>query len=138
MASPCVARAGGDQCRRARQDGSRPHTSRWLCAGPVEVLIGIREQSTMRRDDEQDGPRPGDGVMTVAINPVHVTARIDPQLSRWLWLFKWLLVLPHLVVLGLLWIAFGALSVVAFVAILVTGRYPRTIFEFNLGVMRWS
>jgi hypothetical protein len=41
-------------------------------------------------------------------------------------------------VLGLLWIAFGALSVVAFVAILVTGRYPRTIFEFNLGVMRWS
>ena len=92
----------------------------------------------MRRDDEQDGPRPGDGVMTVAINPVHVTARIDLQLSRWLWLFKWLLVLPHLVVLGLLWIAFGALSVVAFVAILVTGRYPRTIFEFNLGMMRWS
>jgi hypothetical protein len=96
----------------------------------VEVLIGIREQSTMRRDDEQDGPRPGDDVMTVAINTVHVAARIDSQLSRWLWLFKRLLVLPHLVVLGLLWIAF--------VAILVTGRYPRTIFEFNLGVMRWS
>jgi hypothetical protein len=111
----------------------------------VDGRAGIRHgpdrpapQSGVRRDDEQDGPRPGDGVMTVAINPVHVTARIDPQLSRWLWLFKWLLVLPHLVVLGLLWIAFGALSVVPFVAILVTGRYPRTIFEFNLGVMRWS
>jgi hypothetical protein len=51
---------------------------------------------------------------------------------------KWLPVVPHLIVLGFLWIAFGVLSVVAFIAILVTGRYPRSIFEFNVGVLRWS
>jgi hypothetical protein len=76
--------------------------------------------------------------MTVLAGPVRVTARIDPRLSRWLWLVKWVLVVPHLLVLGLLWVAFGALSVVAFVAVVITGRYPHTIFEFNLGVLRWS
>jgi Domain of unknown function (DUF4389) len=72
------------------------------------------------------------------VSPVRVTAQLESGLSRWLWLVKWLLVVPHLIVLGFLWIAFGVLSVVAFIAILVTGRYPRSIFEFNLGVLRWS
>jgi hypothetical protein len=43
-----------------------------------------------------------------------------------------------LVVLVFLWIAFLVLSAVAFVAILATGRYPRTIFDFNVGVVRWT
>ncbi len=76
--------------------------------------------------------------MTVATSPVRLNARIDPQLSRWLWLVKWLLVIPHLIVLVFLWTAFVVLSVVAFVTILVTGRYPLHIFEFNLGVLRWN
>lgn len=76
--------------------------------------------------------------MTILDKPVRVNARLDPDLSRWLWLLKWLLVIPHLIILGLLWVAFVVLSVVAFVAIAFTGRYPRTIFEFNLGVLSWS
>jgi len=70
--------------------------------------------------------------------PLHMEASLDGQLSRWLWLVKWLLVIPHYVVLVFLWLAYGVLSVFAFFAILFTGRYPRSIFEFNVGVLRWS
>jgi Domain of unknown function (DUF4389) len=48
------------------------------------------------------------------------------------------LAIPHYVVLGFLWIAFVLLSTVAFFVILFTGRYPRSIFEFNVGVLRWT
>ena len=71
-------------------------------------------------------------------SPVRLQGRLDPEVSRWLWLVKWFLVIPHAIVLVFLWAAFFVLSLVAVVAVVVTGRYPHTIFDFNLGVLRWS
>src|SRR3954452_7727208 len=70
--------------------------------------------------------------------PLALTGELSPRLSRGLWLVKWLLALPPFIVLFFLWIAFVVFSVVAFFAILFTGRYPRGLFDFNLGVLRWS
>jgi hypothetical protein len=73
-----------------------------------------------------------------SVYPLRLEGELDGRLSRWLWLVKWVLVIPHVIALVFLWIAFVVLTVVAFFAILFSGRYPRPIFDFNVGVLRWT
>jgi len=69
-----------------------------------------------------------------------VTYEVDypEQLSRWLIFVKWLLAIPHIIVLGLLFIAAFVAWVIAWFAILFTGRFPRGLFDFLVGVVRWN
>lgn len=70
--------------------------------------------------------------------PVALRGHLDPGLGRWRWLVKWFLALPHIVILIVLWVTFVVLTVVAGVSIAFTGRYPRGIFDYNVGIMRWT
>ena len=72
------------------------------------------------------------------VDVVRVRGDFDAP-SRWLWLVKWcVLAAPHYPILILLYLVYPLLTIVAGVAILFTGRYPRSIFDFNVGVLRWS
>ena len=64
--------------------------------------------------------------------PLQIRGDLSPDLSRWLWLVKWLLIIPHLIVLLVLSIVSLILTIVAFFAILFTGKYPRGMFNFNV------
>jgi len=63
---------------------------------------------------------------------------VERDLNRWLPLIKWLLALPHLIILVFLYVAVVLVTVIAWFAILFTGRYPRGMFDFVVGVARWS
>lgn len=78
---------------------------------------------------------------TVEKQSVHlevVYPNVKRDLNRWLPIIKWLLAIPHYVVLVFLFIAAAIVTVIAWFAILFTGRYPRGLFNFVVGVMRWG
>jgi hypothetical protein len=77
-----------------------------------------------------------DQTQSVHLDYVYPDAARD--LNRWLPLVKWLLVIPHLIVLFVLWIAAIVVVIIAWFAILFTGRYPRAMFDFVEGVLRWG
>jgi hypothetical protein len=114
-----------------------------LIVGLVLVVLGViglgrggpapsSRTGTTPRAVPEDPDRPGSDY------PARLTGRLDPDLSRALWLVKWVLVIPHLIVLFFLWIGLIVTTIVAGFAILFTGRYPRSIFNYNVGVLRWN
>ena len=70
--------------------------------------------------------------------PVLLEVEYDENLSRWLIFVKWLLAIPHYFVLAFLLVAAYVAVFIAFFAILFTGRYPRSLFDFVVGTARWT
>lgn len=69
--------------------------------------------------------------------PVRLDIPYPQEFSRWLPLVKWILAIPHLIILYLLNIAYLAVSLIAFFAVLITTEYPRSLFDFAVGIRRW-
>ena len=149
--------AGGDWSIVAMNPDASPNVSADVAVGvkvrflvPLMVLLGIAGLvvlgvatvlivvATRRGGGEVVAPAPLAPALTAARTPVRLNASLDEPLSRGLWLVKWFLAIPHFIMLLFLWIAFGVLTFVAGVAILFTGQYPRSIFDFNVGVLRWT
>jgi hypothetical protein len=70
--------------------------------------------------------------------PVSLRGELTHPPSRGWWLLKWLLAIPHYIIIAFLWIAFLVVCVIAFFTILFTGKYPKGLFNFNAGVLRWT
>jgi hypothetical protein len=120
-----------------------------LAVGFVILGLGVTTIILAARGGRGDGPplslagtsaiKRDDAVAEVqSAYPVQLEGHLDEARSRWLWLVKWFMAIPHYVVLAFLWIAFFVVTALAFVAILATGRYPRGLFDFNVGVIRWT
>lgn len=78
---------------------------------------------------------------TVEKQSVHLDVdypNVEKDLNRWMPLVKWLLAIPHYIVLLVLIVAALLVTVIAWFAILITGRYPKSLFDFVVGVSRWN
>ena len=113
-----------------------------LAGGSLLMVFGLRRPKAEQLEGGPAGAVPSPWAVPPAVTPAAYPARLDghldPSVSRWRWLIKWILVIPHVFILAFLWMTVTVLTAVAGVAILFTGRYPRAIFDFNVGVMRWT
>lgn len=120
-----------------------------LLIGLVLVILGViglgrngpapsSRTGARAPDAPPSPPAPVDPDRPGADYPARLNAWLDPDLSRALWLVKWILAIPHFIVLFFLWVGFAVSTIVAGFAILFTGRYPRPIFNYNVGVLRWN
>ncbi|HTE63547.1 MAG TPA: DUF4389 domain-containing protein [Solirubrobacteraceae bacterium] len=100
-------------------------------AGIALILVGA---TGLGRSIQELPAGPG----ATPARPISLEGKLDPKLTRWMWLVKWLLAIPHFVVLAILWIAFVVVTIAAGFAILFTGRYPAPLFQFANGVLRWN
>ncbi len=76
--------------------------------------------------------------MTKESYPLTLKGELSVPPARGWWLIKWLLALPHFIILVFLWVAFVVVAIIAFFAILYTRKYPRGLFDFNAGVLKWT
>ena len=115
-----------------------------LIVGGIVLLIigvGLILLGTRRR---RMGGEAGVGTGRLAVSegqapyPFTFKGELTEPLSQWLWLVKWLLIIPHLIVLLFLWVAFVVVWIIALIAIMLTAKYPRSLFDFNVGVLRWT
>ena len=95
--------------------------------------MGTKSRKNVKKAREREGQE--EPKMPYALS---LQGELTEPLSRWLWLVKWFLLIPHYIVLFFLGLAFAVVWVIALFAILFTGRYPRGLFNFNVGVLRWS
>jgi len=111
-----------------------------LAAGVVLTAIGLTLILLVARRSRIAEPREAaEGQPVVPSGfPLTFKAELTEPLSPALWLVKWFLLIPHFIVLPFLWCGFAVSWVLSLFAILFSGRYPRGLFDYNVGVMRWS
>ena len=113
------------------------------------LMLGFAVVGLERGRREKTPPRAAEGFAILpmdepaaatsgAVYPARLDGHLDPSLSRWRWIIKPFLIVPHLVVLAFLWLAVIPLTMFAGFAILFTGRFPEPIFNYTVGVMRWT
>jgi len=111
-----------------------------LVAGVVLVAIGLALVLFVARRSRTTEPQEAAESQPSAAGtfPLSFKAEMDTSLSPALWLVKWFLLIPHLIILPFLCCGFAVSWLISLFAILFTGRYPRGLFDYNVGVMRWT